>query len=418
MRSDSSRRLRLPTPPLWLFALFEAVQALLATVLLIAVPVAVVEAIRSFTGFELESAASLAGQLWLVMHAAPLELNGGGVFHLVPLGLLVVPFGIAWRAGRRLAQGAYPTQLWVGVTVYVVLYTTAAGAVGGYAHTSFAETSPTWSATAAAAVTLTGCLGGCVAEARSVTRMFGVDVEAKLDELSQPIKWAGAYLWAVVRAGTVAAVAAVGLASLLLAGVLAWRWMDVVNAYQHLDTGLAGGLGMTLLHLAVAPNLALWALAYSSGAGFSLGSGSTVGPLTTRLGEIPEVPVLAAVPTSTGEYSWLVFALPVAAGIAAGVWFLREGENHFDDWCALKLKVRGVSATVSTLTVGLLTGLTTAGLLVVPLWLSHISLGVGRMVDIGPHALAAAGLTGAWVAAGCALTQLVAPLTRYRGSKK
>ncbi|WP_258933987.1 hypothetical protein [Nesterenkonia pannonica] len=99
-------------------------------------------------------------------------------------------------------------------------------------------------------------------------------------------------------------------------------------------------------------------------------------------------------------------------GSAAGIWLAREGENHFDDWCARTIRFRPVSLLVSTAVLGTLTGLMAGLLLVGPLWLSHLSLGVGRFVDVGPDALVAAGLLGAWAAAGCAVSYLVAPCVR------
>ena len=404
---------KLPTPPLWLFGLFEAVQAVLATALLVAAPVLGAGLARRGGDFDPQSTSELAAQMWLMIHAAPLNLteNGeSGWIHLVPLGFTLVPFMLAWRAGRRLAQGAYPVQLWQGLIAFTLAY---AGAAVGIAY--FGVNDPgtmVWAGAAGAVLTGLGSLSGCYAEARSATRMIGVDLESRVEELSQRLKWAGAYGWAVLRGGTAAAVAAVGLSALLLAGWVGWRWMDVVNSYQELDAGIFGGAGLTLLHLGLAPNLVLWALAYSTGAGFNLGSGSPVGPWGTDLGAVPAVPVLAALPDQVYEYSWAVLVLPVLAGVAAGWWLMREGENHFDDWCQLRLKLRPLSLTVSTLTLGALTGVVAGGLLIGPLWLSHISLGMGQLNDVGPHAALSALMLAAWVALGTVIGYLAAPAGR------
>lgn len=413
---------RLPTPPLWLFGLFEAVQAVLATALLVGVPVLGSSLARNGQDFAPQSAAEFAAQVWLVIHAAPLNLAEGGDsnwFHLVPLGFTIVPFLLAWRAGRRLAQGAYPTQLWQGLLAFSLAYAAAGVAV---AHYGIGDPGTlVWAGVAPGLLVGIGSLAGCYAEARSATRMIGVDLEAAVEGLSERLKWAFAYLWAVLRGGVVAAVAAVGLSAALLIGWLGWRWMEVANAYQQIDAGILGGAGLTLLHLSLAPNLLLWTLAYSTGAGFSMGAGNTVSPLETELGAVPAVPVLAALPDQVYEYSLAALALPVLAGFIAGWWLMREGENHFDDWCQLKLKLRPVSVTVSTLTLGLLTGVTAAALLIGPLWLSHVSLGLGAMNDIGPHAGITALLLGGWVAVGTALgyslTAAAKEWTPRRGTK-
>ncbi|WP_147383485.1 cell division protein PerM [Nesterenkonia natronophila] len=404
---------KLPTPPLWLFGLFEALQAVLGTALLVAVPVFGAGLVRSWGDFDPQATSEMAAQVWLMIHAAPLNLSGdpGAVwFHLVPLGFTVVPFLLAWRAGRRLAQGAYPLQLWQGLSVFTLAY---AGAAVGLARIGIQDAETTvWAGVAAAALTGVGSLGGCYAEARSATRMIGVDLESRVEELSQRLKWAGAYVWAVLRGGTAAALTTVGLSALLLAGWVGWRWMDVANTYQELDAGISGAIGLTLLHLGLAPNLVLWALAYSTGAGFNFGSGSPVGPLETELGPVPAVPVLAALPDQVYEYSMATLILPVLAGVVAGWWLMREGENHFDDWCQLKLKLRPVSLTVSTLALGALTGVVAGALLIGPLWLSHISLGMGQLNDVGPHAALTAGLLAIWVAVGTVVGYLAAPAAR------
>ncbi|MCT1606968.1 DUF6350 family protein [Nesterenkonia massiliensis] len=417
--AESPSRFRLPDLPLWLFGVFEAVQAVLALALLVTVPVLAMALGSAGAGFDGGAVTSLSAQVWLVLNASPLQLTEeSGWFRLVPLGLTLIPFYLAWRAGRRLAQGSYPDQLWQGLTGFILVYAAAAGGIAQLAQGSTITAAPPASVAAAAAVAALGSLSGCYAEARSATRMIGVDLEAKVEELSQHLKWAGAYLWAVLRAGAVAAVAAVGLSALLLGGWIGFRWMDVANAYQAIGPGIWGAAGLTLLQLGAAPNMVLWALSYSTGAGFSVGSGTQLSPFAAELGAVPDVPVLAVLPAEVYEYSWTVLGLPLLAGVLAGWWLMREGENHLDDWFVLRIRFRPVSLTLSTLTLGLLTGLVTALLAVLPLWLSHISLGLGRMSDIGPHALLAAVMLGGWVAAGTVLGYLIAPATSLKRRRR
>jgi hypothetical protein len=95
------------------------------------------------------------------------------------------------------------------------------------------------------------------------------------------------------------------------------------------------------------------------------------------------------------EYGGAALALPIIAGILAGWWFLREGENHLDEWLAIKIKARWFTATASTLVLGVLIG-TAAGLLAGGLaWLARGSAGIGRLTVIGPDPL----WTAVWLAA-------------------
>ncbi|MBO0594279.1 hypothetical protein I2485_03570 [Nesterenkonia sp. E16_7] len=412
------RRFSLPTPPLWLIGLAEAAQILLTTVLLVGLPVLVMSLAGGFSGFDLDSVVSLAAQLWLVLHGTPVELvvtldpgalggaldvPGGGWFHLVPLGLTLIPLWLGWRAGGRIARGSYSDQLWQGLLPLVLGYAAGAAGIAWVAQAEAFQVMPWLAALCAAVLMSLAALSGCYAEARSAARMIGTDLEARIEELSQRLRWAGSYAWAVTRAGVVGFVAACGLAALLLAGQLGVQWMQIANVYEQLNPGIVGVLGLTILHLGLAPNLILWALAYSTGSGFALGSGSVVSPLGTDLGAVPAVPVLAALPVEAHAYGIFVLGLPVLAGVVAGWWLLREGENHLDDWFTLRISWRPLAAVLSTLALGSFTGLVTALLAVGPLWLSHISLGVGRMTDIGPNALLSAGMLGVWVALGVIL---------------
>lgn len=419
-----TRFLRLPAMPLWLLGILEAVQVLLATTLLVVLPVLAMSLAGGFEDIDLGFVSGLAAQIWVVIHGVPVELvitlndgalgegvaiPDGGWFHLVPMGLTLIPLALAWRAGRRLAQGAYADQLWQGLLPLVLVYAGAGAGLTVLAQDTAFDVHPAFAGLCAAALMALGSLGGCYEEARSWTRMIGVDLESRIDELSQQLRWAGSYAWAVFRAGIVACVVAVGLSALLLAGQLTAHWMDVVNVYQQLDPGFWGVIGLTLLHLGLLPNMILWALAYSTGAGFAMGTGTTVAPYAVELGPLPAVPILGALPAAPNDYTMAVLALPVLAGVAAGWWLMREGENHLDDWFALRIPLRPLSLTLSTLALGLFTGLAAAALAVGPLWLSHISLGVGRMTDIGPEAPLAAGMLGAWVSLGTIIGYLIAP---------
>ena len=112
-------------------------------------------------------------------------------------------------------------------------------------------------------------------------------------------------------------------------------------------------------------------------------------------GPLPSIPVFAAIPSGSLEYGFVALVAPVLAGVLAGWWFLRAGENHFDEWLSIKIHARWFTATVSTLALGVLIG-AVAGLLSAGLaWLARGSAGLGRLTDIGPDPL----WTAVWVAA-------------------
>jgi len=189
--------------------------------------------------------------------------------------------------------------------------------------------------------------------------------------------------------------AAFTMSAALLAVDLFIHWDRVIAVYEGLDAGAMGGAVLTIAQLGFLPNLAVFALAWTSGSGFALGVGSQAGPLGTAVGPLPSIPVFAALPSGSLDYGFVALVVPVLAGALAGWWFLREGENHFDEWLSIKVRARWFTASSSTLVLGAIIGVS-AGLMAAGLaWMARGSAGIGRLTDIGPDPLG----TSLWVAA-------------------
>lgn len=256
-------------------------------------------------------------------------------------------------------------------------------------------------------IVVVGLMWGGYREARSLSRMVGVDTAEQISQMSQYSRWAGSYAWAVVRAAVVAAVAFVGLGALLLALGILGGWSQVVATYQELHAGPVGDTAVTLLQLGFLPNLVIYAMAWSTGAGFAFGAGTSIGLTSSNAGSLPMLPILGGVPESLGSAGLLGLLVPVAAGAIAGWWFLREGEDHLDEWVALKVPFRPLSALLSSLALGVLTGLLTSLAALWLGWISYGSLGVGRFTEVGAEPLSFAGHTALWVGLGVALGNLL-----------
>lgn len=391
--------------PLWLQGVVELGQAAALSALLIFLPLIGVWLADGFNDRDFASLARLGGQGWLLIHGVPLTLTfpagtvgagaTTGVLSLFPLGLTLIPFFLSWRAGRRLAKASYTDQLWQALLGALGTY----AVLGGAAAYLSANEDVSISVTAGALVPLIaaglGLVVGARREAGSWVRLIGMDLTDWISRTSQHSRWAGSYLWSVVRAGVVGITAALGFSALLLTAALVAGWADIVSVYQHLDAGIIGGAVLTVVELGLMPNFVGWALGWSSGAGFAIGTGSIISPLETTVGPLPAVPVLAALPVGGMEYAVAALVLPVIAGILAGWWFLREGENHFDEWLSLKIRARWFTAPVSTLVLGILVGLVAGILAAAAVLISGGSAGIGRFVDVGADPL----WTGLWIAA-------------------
>lgn len=398
--------------PLWLQGVVELILTALMSGVLVVAAMAAVWATNGFGGTEFSSVAAMSAHLWLLIHGVPLDLSAvfgasAGTMTLVPLGLSILPLLFCYRSGRRLARASYEGEFLIPVLSGSVTYALICSAVYGWASPSPQPLQVLNAALVPLGIVVVGLMWGGYREARSLSRMVGVDTAEQISQMSQYSRWAGSYAWAVVRAAVVAAVAFVGLGALLLALGILGGWSQVVATYQELHAGPVGDTAVTLLQLGFLPNLVIYAMAWSTGAGFAFGAGTSIGLTSSNAGSLPMLPILGAVPESLGSAGLLGLLVPVAAGAIAGWWFLREGEDHLDEWVALKVPFRLLSALLSSLALGMLTGLLTSLAALWLGWISYGSLGVGRFTEVGAEPLSFAGHTALWVGLGVALGNLL-----------
>lgn len=405
--------------PLWLQGALESAQAAVISALVVVAPIVMVWATAGFQHDGFDVLARLAGQAWLLIHGVPLLLDTAGAgsaaqpesgtLSLIPLGLALIPFLLAWRAGRRLARASYTDQLWQALLGSWLAYAGFGIATGFVCRTADVGIS-LW---AAAFIPLVpfglGMVVGARREAGSWSRLIGVDAVAWLARTSQHSRWAGSYLGSAIKAGSVALMASLAMSAALLAVDLFIHWNLVVAVYEGLDAGAMGGGVLTIVQLGFLPNLVVFALAWISGAGFALGVGSLAGPLGTAVGPLPSVPVFAALPAGSLDFGFVALVVPALAGALAGWWFLREGENHFDEWLSIKIRARWFTAATSTLVLGAVIG-SVAGLLAAGLaWLARGSAGIGRLTEIGPDPLRTALFVAAEVGIGVVIGYAAGP---------
>ena len=405
--------------PLWLQGALESAQAAVISALVVVAPIVMVWATAGFQHDGFDVLARLAGQAWLLIHGVPLLLDSAGAgsaaqpesgtLSLIPLGLALIPFLLAWRAGRRLARASYTDQLWQALLGSWLAYAGFGIATGFVCRTADVGIS-LW---AAAFIPLIpfglGMVVGARREAGSWSRLIGVDAVAWLSRTSQHSRWAGSYLGSAIKAGSVALMASLAMSAALLAVDLFIHWNLVVAVYEGLDAGAMGGGVLTVVQLGFLPNLVVFALAWISGAGFALGAGSLAGPLGTAVGPLPSVPVFAALPSGSLDFGFVALVVPALAGALAGWWFLREGENHFDEWLSIKIRARWFTAAASTLVLGAVIG-SVAGLLAAGLaWLASGSAGIGRLTEIGPDPLRTALFVAAEVGIGVVIGYAAGP---------
>lgn len=398
--------------PLWLQGVVELIVTALFSALAVFAAMSAVWATKGFGDMEFSSVAAMSAHLWLLIHGVPLDLAAAfgasaGTMTLVPLGLSVLPLLLCYRSGRRLARASYEGEFLIPVLSGSVTYALISSAMYGWASPHPQPLQALNAALVPLGIVVAGLMWGGYREARSLSRMVGVDTAEQISQMSQYSRWAGSYAWAVVRAAVVAFVALVGLGAVLLGiGILA-GWSQIVATYQELHAGAVGDTAVTLLQLGFLPNLVIYAVAWSTGAGFSFGAGTSVGLTSSDAGTLPMLPILGAVPESMGTFGLVGLLVPLGAGAIAGWWFLREGEDHLDEWVALKVPFRPLSALISAVVLGMMTGIMTSFGALWLGWISYGSLGIGRFTEVGAEPLTFAAHTALTVGAGVTFGMLL-----------
>ncbi|WP_405586494.1 DUF6350 family protein [Streptomyces sp. NBC_01190] len=190
---------------------------------------------------------------------------------------------------------------------------------------------------------------------------------------------------AALRAAGIALGVLLGGGALLGAVSLAWHAGSSGGTYAQLSGPFAGKLAVLLIAIALLPNLAVWGACYALGVGFSVGAGSTVGPVGAfGYGLLPRFPLLAALPGEGvgGWPGWLTLAVPAVGACAVGWWIGHGG------WPAVST-VRVVAGAA---------GFLALAVAVLAAWSSG-PLGVARLADFGPTWWRACAASWSWTVA-------------------
>ncbi|MGO9783229.1 MAG: DUF6350 family protein [Streptosporangiaceae bacterium] len=252
--------------------------------------------------------------LWLAAHHVGFTLHGAGRIGMLPLGLLLLPGALLWRAGRWVVQTGAVTRLQhVGYAALALAlpYAALSAALALAARSSLARPSLIQAVIGPfLAALVAGGLGGAHALA-PWRRLAGL----------LPVRSRSVTMGSLVTLGLLTAAGAA-----LAGGSLALHLGQVRTLTDSLSPGPAGAGLLLLAELAYLPNAVVWAIAFSLGPGFAFGAGTFVAPTGSVLGALPAFPMLAALPSGGGIPAWLsltVLAAPYVAAAAGGILTVR-----------------------------------------------------------------------------------------------
>ncbi|HVF18778.1 MAG TPA: DUF6350 family protein [Mycobacteriales bacterium] len=326
--------------------------------------------------------AAKAGALaWLLAHGAPVSIPGG-VLSVAPLGLTLVLALLLARAGatavRRHAPSTVSGALLTGAGVGVP-YSLLAALVTGPAALAGARPAPV--ATMVAALALGGVAGGMGAarEVGTARVLLAVPAPAR----------------AVGRAAGVALLALVVTGAVATAGSLLTHAGRADRLAESLQLSVASGVMLIVVSVVLSPVAVVWAAAYSLGTGFAIGAGTSVAPTGVRLGPLPSLPMLAALPGEgdAPTISLLLLAGPLVAAVLAGLTVVRRLPGR----TPAVLSAHGLAAGVAAGAVVLVVCVLAAG-----------GIGSGRLSTAGPSPWLTALAAAEWIGLGGAATAYLA----------
>jgi hypothetical protein len=259
--------------------------------------------------------------VWLLAHGVPLQ-TGIGDFALAPLSLALLAFWRLNRAGIHAtrgigARGSGSVRQALLVATSIATGYAVIGLVASFLISRPGLELQPWRA----GVHLFVC--GFVAGLAGALRATGA--------VREIARAAPQLVRDALRTGAVACLLLVGAGAGAGGLAIALSGSDAVHLFSSFPSGLAGQAGVTVVCLAFAPNMAMWATAYLLGPGFVVGPGILVSPgkLTHApdgvAQALPPLPALAGLPeTELHGPLWIIMALPLLAGVVASLLLVRR----------------------------------------------------------------------------------------------
>ena len=234
--------------------------------------------------------------LWLGAHHLPFFLNGTTIGYLsfLPIGAMLIPF-FALRLGFSKAlsklHGDFHNLNSVR-TIFAAQYALVATALALLSRSG--TVSPQWY--------LTPVFTFAIADLATLTAGSRV-------RISQAASLASRVLAILLGFSFII------LAILIFANTSTFKNISIV-----LQPGILGSFLLFALNAFYLPNAALSILGYFTGTGFAIGAGTLVSPFSHRLGELPALPLLSVLPTTSSRWALIAVGLVIAVGAALAIW--------------------------------------------------------------------------------------------------
>ncbi|MGO9159021.1 cell division protein PerM [Mycobacterium sp.] len=257
---------------------------------------------------DMTGALGAIASMWLGVHQVPISIGGRelGVLPLLPAMLMV------WGTARSTARATSPYSSWLVVRWVVasalggpLLMTAIALAVIHDASTVLTELQTPSALRAFVSVLVVHVIGAAIG------------VWSRLGRRALAASPLPNWLGDSVRAATAGVLALFGLSGLVTVGSLVVHWATMQELYGITDS-IFGQFSLTVLSALYAPNVIVGTAAVAVGSSAHVGF-ATFSSFTVFGGDIPALPVLAAVPTPPLGPVWVaLLIIGASSGVAVG----------------------------------------------------------------------------------------------------
>lgn len=246
--------------------------------------------------------------MWLGTHLVPISI-GGRVIEVLPL---LPTAAMVWGVARTVASTIAPTASW-----YVIRWVIASALAGPLLMTAISLAIIHDASTVLTQLQSPNALRafGSVLGVHSAGAIAGVvtRVGRRLALVLQLPAWP----MEAARGAVAGVLALFGLSAAVTAGSLVVHWATMDQLYS-VTNDFVGQLSLTLLAILYAPNVILGSCALAVGSSAHVGT-ATFSAFAVFGGQLPAVPILAAVPTPPLGPAWVaLMIIGAVSGVAVG----------------------------------------------------------------------------------------------------
>ncbi|WP_078290517.1 DUF6350 family protein [Mycobacterium sp. D16R24] len=246
--------------------------------------------------------------MWLGTHLVPISI-GGRVIEVLPL---LPTAAMVWGVARTVASTIAPTASW-----YVIRWVIVSALAGPLLMTAISLAIIHDASTVLTQLQSPNALRafGSVLGVHAAGAIAGVLLRAgrRLAAVLQLPSWP----MEAARGAAAGVLALFGLSAAVTAGSLVVHWATMDQLYS-VTNDFVGQLSLTLLALLYAPNVILGACALAVGSSAHVGT-AAFSAFAVFGGQLPAVPILAAVPTPPLGPAWVaLMIIGAVSGVAVG----------------------------------------------------------------------------------------------------